>query len=45
MSVAADYLEPAVRAECERIIPEIEDVKPNDAAITYLFLKTHYQQP
>ncbi|KAK3712321.1 hypothetical protein QZH41_017256 [Actinostola sp. cb2023] len=45
MSVGDDYLTPAVRAECERIIPEIDDVKPNDAATTYLFLKTHYQEP
>lgn len=45
MSVGDDYLTPAVRAECERIIPEIDNVKANDATTTYLFLKTHYQEP
>jgi hypothetical protein len=45
MSVGDDYLTPPVRAECERIIPEIDDVKPNDAVTTYLFLRTHYEEP
>ena len=45
MTVGDDYLTPTIRAECERIVPEIEAVKPNDAATTYLFLKTHYQLP
>ena len=41
MTVGDDYLTPTIRAECERIVPEIEAVKLNDAATTYLFLKTH----
>ena len=45
MTVTDDYLTPTIRAECERIMPEIEAVKPNDAAATYLFLKKHYQLP
>ena len=45
MTVGNDFLTPAVRAECERVIPQIEDVKPSDAATTFLFLKTHYNEP
>ena len=45
MSVGDDYLTHAVREECERIIPAINEVKPNDAATAYLFLKTHYKEP
>ena len=37
-----DYLMADVREGCERIIPEVENVKPKDAADTYLFLKAHY---
>ena len=37
MTVGNDFLTPAVRAECERVIPQIEDVKPSDAATTFLF--------
>ena len=39
MTVGEDFLSPHVRAECERIIPDIDGVKPMDAADTYLFLK------
>ncbi len=42
MSVGDDYLSAEVRAECERVIPAIEDVKPENAADTYLFLKANY---
>ena len=43
MTVGEDFLSPHVRAECERIIPDIDGVKPMDAADTYLFLKANYQ--
>ena len=44
MSVGDNYLSPAVRQECERIIPAINDVKPSDAATTYMFFKLHYEE-
>lgn len=44
MTVGDDYLLPAVRAECERVVPDINSVKPCNAAETYLFLKTHYHE-
>ena len=43
MSYGDDYLEPNLRANCERIIPEVETVLPNDAADSFLFLKAHYR--
>lgn len=39
-----DYLDPKVRKKCERIIPELSDVKSRNAAETYLFLKAHYKE-
>lgn len=45
MSVGNDYLDPAVTNKCNRIIPEIDAMKPTDASITYLFLKEHYSEP
>ena len=42
MAVGDDFLSAEVRAECERVIPAIEDVKPENAADTYLFLKANY---
>ena len=44
MQVGSDFLPCDVRRECERIIPNIENVKAVDAADTYLFLKAHYQE-
>jgi len=45
MSVGDDFLTPLVRTECERVIPAIEGVKSSDAATTFLFLKTYYNDP
>ena len=39
MDVGEDFLDADVRRECERIVPEIDQVEPAD---TYLFLKHHY---
>ncbi len=44
LTVEDDYLLPAVRAECERVIPDIDGVKPCNAADTFLFLKAHYNE-
>ena len=43
MAYGDDYLEPDVRENCERIIPEVETVRPNDAVDSFLFLKAHYR--
>ena len=42
MTVGEDFLQPDVRRECQRIIPEVDQVKACDAADTFLFLKHHY---
>lgn len=45
MSVGDDYLPKSVREECERIVPNIDGMKPAEAADAYLFLKTKYKEP
>lgn len=45
MSVGDDYLPKSVREECERIVPNIDGVKPTEAGDAYLFLKTTYKEP
>ena len=37
-----DYLPAEVREQCEGIVPEITEVKRENAAETFLFLKAHY---
>jgi hypothetical protein len=37
-----DYLEPHVRAECERLIPDHDTIKPSECQYAYLYLKQHY---
>lgn len=36
-----DYLKPAVRNECERHLPNIDEIEPKDAKDAYLYLKSH----
>lgn len=38
MSVGDDYLPSSMREECERIVPNIDGVKPAEATDAYLFL-------
>ena len=40
LTVGEDYLLPAFRAECERIIPDIDGVKPCDAADIFILEST-----
>lgn len=44
MAVGDNFLPCNVRRECERVIPNVENVEAIDAADTYLFLKANYQQ-
>ena len=44
MTFGQDFLPAAVRTACERIIPDVDGIKPTDAADTFLFLKAHYNQ-
>lgn len=36
-----DYLKSAVRKECERHLPNIDEIEPKDAKDAYLYLKSH----
>ena len=44
MTFGEDFLPAAVRTKCERIITDVDGIKPTDAAHTFLFLKAHYNQ-
>lgn len=44
MSVGDDYLPKSVREECERVVPNIDGIKPAEAADAYLFLKANYKE-
>lgn len=44
MTVGEDFLPAAVRTECERIIPDVDGIRPTDTADTFLFLKANYNQ-
>ena len=41
MNFGNDYLPEVVRHECERVVPELDNVKPQDAATTFIFLKSY----
>ncbi|XP_078363116.1 uncharacterized protein LOC144647223 isoform X1 [Oculina patagonica] len=36
-----DYLKPSVRQECQRHVPDANDIDPEDAKVAYLFLRSH----
>ena len=37
-----DYLEPNFRMECERHIPDTDEIDPAEAANAYLYLKANF---
>ena len=39
------FLTAAVQRECERVVPDVNNIRPQDAADTFIFLKTHFVQP
>ena len=43
LEVSDDYLPADVRAECERIIRDINTIKPEECKDAFLFLKQNYQ--
>ena len=42
LAEGCDFITLDVRAECERIIPEVNKIRPQDAAESYMFLKAHF---
>ena len=39
LNVSGDFLDPAFRLECERLIPNIQDIEAKDCREAYLYLK------
>ena len=42
--VTDDYLDGDFRKECERHIPNTNDVEPSQASNAYLYLKAHFDE-
>lgn len=43
LDVSEDFLTPEFRAECERIIPDRENIKPNECKDVFLYLKDNFR--
>ena len=37
-----DFLPPEVRAQCQRIIPDFENIRPNECIDAFLYLKSKF---
>ena len=42
LEIGDDFLEPAIRRECEKWVPNIDDVTPEDWVNAYLYVKKKY---
>ncbi|XP_074624109.1 uncharacterized protein LOC141882083 [Acropora palmata] len=42
LRMSDDFFPPEVRAECERIIPDFENIRPNECNDAYLYLKSKF---
>lgn len=42
LNVEEDFLDPAFRLECERLIPNVQDVAAKDCRAAYLYLKENF---
>lgn len=40
-----DFLEPEFRAECERVLPDSETIRPHECRDAYMYLKSNFQLP
>ena len=38
-----DFIEPEFRAECERVLPDRETIKPHECRDAYMYLKSNFQ--
>jgi hypothetical protein len=43
LDVCEDFLTPEFRAECERIIPDRENIEPNECKDVFLYLKDNFR--
>ena len=42
LHMSDDFLPPEVRTECQRIIPDFENIRPNECNDAYLYLKSKF---
>ena len=42
LQVSDDFLPPEVRAECQRIIPDCENIRPDECKDAYVYLKNNF---
>jgi len=40
-----DFLEAEFRAECERVLPDSETIRPHECRDAYMYLKSNFQLP
>lgn len=43
LDIADDFLDIEFRAECERLIPDKENIKPDECKDAFLFLKHNFE--
>ena len=42
LDIEDDFILPDFRAECERLMPQIEEIEPGDCADAFRYLKQHF---
>jgi len=45
LNVKDDFLDSAFRLECERLIPNVQEVEPKDCKQAYVYLKQNFNLP
>ena len=43
LTVPDDFLQPEFRAECERLLPDSETIRPHECRDAYIYLKNNFQ--
>ena len=43
LTVPDDFLQPEFRAECERVLPDSETIRPHECRDAYIYLKNNFQ--
>lgn len=44
LTVPDDFLQPEVRAECERVLPDSETITPYECRDAYIYLKSNFKR-
>ena len=43
LTVSDDFLPPEFRAECERVLPDSQTIRPHECRDAYIYLKNNFQ--